>query len=78
MKKMEATVSNEVPTVSKYSEISRDVWVLFKKYLPIDADVTPFANDVDDLYKKYIHEPEYEFMKKLLKVYFDELAKAKG
>jgi len=78
MKKTDATVSRGVPTVSKYSVISTDVWVLFKKYLPTDADLTPFANDVDNLYKKYKNDPEYEFMKRLLKVYFDELKRTKG
>ena len=71
-------VSEVACRVSKYSAISTDVWVLFKKYLPADANVTHFACDVDDLYKKYKNEPEYEFMKKLLKVYFDELVKTKG
>lgn len=65
-------------TVSKYSEISRDVWVLFKKYLPIDADLTPFADDVHDLDTKYKGTDGYQFMQKLLKVYFDELNRMKG
>ena len=65
-------------SVSKYSEISRDVWVLFKKYLPIGADLTPFADDVHDLDTKYKGTDGYQFMQKLLKVYFDELNRMKG
>ena len=78
MNEKSCRVSEIACRVSKYSAISTDVWVLFKKYLPTDADLTPFANDVDNLYKKYKNDSEYEFMKKLLKVYFDELKRAKG
>ena len=65
-------------TVSKYSAISTDVWVLFKKYLHTDADLTTFSDDVHELNNKYEEEPEYKFMQKLLKVYFDELHRIKG
>lgn len=78
MKNLEATVSKQVPTVSKYSVISRDIWVLFKKYLPIGADLTTFLDDVHELDQKYKEDDAYEFMQKLLKVYFDELNRIKG
>ena len=71
-------MSSQEPQVSKYSEISRDVWVLFKKYLPADADLTPFADDVHALDLKYRGQDGYKFMQKLLKVYFDELNELKG
>lgn len=68
-------------TVSKYSEISRDVWILFKKYLPTSADLSTFTADVAALDQKY-HEANdldaYRFMQKLIKVYFDELRDIKG
>lgn len=67
--------------VSKYRAISTDIWVLFKKYLPADADLTSFTEDVHALDQKY-HDMNdldaYGFMQKLLKVYFDELNKIKG
>ena len=64
--------------VSKYSAISSDVWVLFKKYLPASADTDTFVDDVSVLNDKYEGQPEYKFMQKLLKVYFDELNRVKG
>ena len=79
MKKNDATVSDNLPTVSKYSEISRDVWVLFKKYLPTSADLTKFVDDVHELNNKYENNmDEFRFMNKLLKVYFNELNRIKG
>lgn len=71
-------IKNTDATVSKYSAISTDVWVLFKKYLHTDADLTTFADDVHELNNKYEEDPEYKFMQKLLKVYFDELHRIKG
>lgn len=71
-------MSSQEPQVSKYSEISRDVWVLFKKCLPADADLTMFADDVHELTVKYEGTDECKFMQKLLKVYFDELNRIKG
>ena len=65
-------------SVSKYSAISTDVWVLFKKYLPINAELSEFAQDVHELNDKYERSDEYRFMQKLLKVYFDELNRVKG
>ena len=64
-----------------YREISNDVWQLFKKYLPIDADLSTFTEDVHELDQKYhdMNDLEaYGFMQKLLKVYFDELNRIKG
>lgn len=72
---------NTEHTVSKYREISRDVWVLFTKYLPTSADLTTFGSDVVDLDEKYLPKGDpdaYRFMQKLLKVYFDELRVIKG
>lgn len=66
-------------TVSKYSEISRDVWILFKKYLPTSADLSTFIEDVHELNNKYEDNmDEFRFMNRLLKVYFDELRDIKG
>lgn len=65
-------------SVSKYSVISSDVWNIFKKYLPINADLTTFSEDVHEINQKYANEDEYQFMQKLLKVYFDELNRVKG
>ena len=61
-----------------YKEISADVWKLFKKYLPSDADLGSFADDVHQLTEKYGDTKYREFMQKLLKVYFDELNRIKG
>lgn len=71
-------VSELACRVSKYSEISTNIWVLFKKYLLADADLTTFADDVHALDLKYKGQDEYKFMQKLLKVYFDELNRIKG
>lgn len=80
MVKNDNRVSKNDNPVSKYSAISRDIWVLFKKYLPTDADLTTFTEDVHTLDQKY-HEANdleaYGFMQKLLKVYFDELGRIK-
>lgn len=81
MDKKEGRVSESDNRVSKYSAISRDIWTLFKKYLPTDADLTTFTEDVHALDQKY-HElgdlNAYRFMQKLLKVYFDELGDIKN
>lgn len=81
MDKKEGRVSESDNRVSKYSAISRDIWILFKKYLPTDADLTTFTEDVHALDQKY-HEMNdlnaYRFMQKLLKVYFDELGDIKN
>lgn len=64
--------------VSEYREISGDVWILFKKYLPEGVNLDEFAQDVHELNNKYEGAAEYKFMQKLLKVYFDELNRVKG
>ena len=66
-------------TIDEYKTISADVWMIFKKYLPDDADTTSFADDVHDLDQKYKSNPRtYEFAQKLLRVYFQELNELKG
>lgn len=81
MDKKEGRVSKSDNRVSKYSAISRDIWILFKKYLSTDTDLTTFTEDVHALDQKY-HEMNdlnaYRFMQKLLKVYFDELGVVKN
>lgn len=68
-------------SVNAYCEISADVWNIFKKYVPDDADLMTFTEDVHKLDQKY-HEMNdlnaYRFMQKLLKVYFDELGVVKN
>lgn len=78
MSKNGSRVSESACRVSKYSEISTNVWVLFKKYLHTDADLNTFADDVHKLTVKYEGTDECQFMQKLLKVYFDELNRVKG
>jgi len=63
--------------ISKYREISGFVWDFFKKYLPTDADLTNLVNDIGWFDEKYMGTDEYDFMQKLLKVYFDELNRIK-
>lgn len=65
-------------TIKDYTIISSDVWTIFKKYLPSDADLGSFADDVHQLTEKYGDTEYREFMQKLLKVYFDELNRIKG
>ena len=63
----------------KYMEISHDVWVIFKRYLPEDTSLDSFTNDVHSLDQKYKDDPEaYGFMQKLLQAYFEELNRVKG
>jgi len=64
--------------IIKYHEITTDVWKIFKKYQPSDANTDPFADDVHELDQKYKGTDYYRFMQKLLKVYFDELNELKG
>lgn len=61
-----------------YQEISADVWTIFKKYLPEGSDLDEFTDQVSSLTKKYKGTEGYQFMQKLLKVYFDELNRVKG
>ena len=66
---------------TNYAEVSSDIWAIFKKYLPEDADLNEFTDDVHALDQKY-HDANnleaYRFMQKLMKVYFDELNRVKG
>ena len=62
----------------KYMEISNDIWRVFKRYLPDNADLSKFAADVHYLDRKYAKDEGYQFMQKLLKVYFDELKELKA
>lgn len=78
MKKNDNPVSKNDNRVSKYRAISTDIWDLFKKYLPMSADLTTFVEDVHALDQKYKGQDGYLFMQKLLKVYFDELKELKG
>ena len=71
-------LKNTDATVSKYSVISGNVWNLFKKYLPTDADLITFPDDVHALDEAYKGTPEYKFMQELLKAYFNELNRIKG
>lgn len=64
--------------VKIYHEITTDVWKIFKKYHPTDAKLDTFTADVHTLDEKYKEDPERDFMKRLLKVYFDELRSIKG
>ena len=61
-----------------YQEISADIWTIFKKYLPEGTDLDEFTDQVSSLTKKYKGTEGYQFMQKLLKVYFDELNRVKG
>ena len=61
-----------------YKQISNDVWQVFKSYLPDDADTLDFPKSVSKLDEKYRNTEGYDFMQKLLKVYFKELAEVKG
>lgn len=72
-------MQRQIHTIAEYQGISADVWTVFKKYFPDGADTTTFADDVHNLDEKYNFNPRtYEFMRKLLKVYFDELNELKG
>ena len=64
--------------IKNYQQISADIWNIFKKYLPSDADLGSFADDVHQLTEKYGDSEYRDFMQKLLKVYFDELNRIKG
>lgn len=65
--------------IKAYHEITTNIWKIFKKYYDPAADLDEFVDDVHVLDQKYKEDPgAYEFMQKLLKVYFDELNKIKG
>lgn len=66
-------------SVTTYHEITTNVWKVFKKYQDPDANLDEFPADVHTLDQKYKSDPTaYEFMQRLLKVYFDELNRIKG
>lgn len=68
-----------IHTISEYQEISADVWKIFKKYFPAGSDTTSFTDDVHILDEKWGKNPRtYEFMQKLLRVYFQELNELRG
>lgn len=72
-------MKRKVHKIEEYRGISADVWNVFKKYFPEDADTDSFVNDVHVLDEKYRKDVrQYCFMQKLLKVYFDELNELKG
>lgn len=78
MQKTDATVSKGVPTVSKYSAISTDVWEVFKKYHPEGANLSTITQDIHELDEKYKDTDGYKLMQELLKAYFNELNRGKG
>ena len=66
-------------TIDEYKTISADVWLIFKKYFPPEADLGEFGDDVHKLDEKYRADVrQYCFMQQLLKVYFNELNELKG
>lgn len=67
-----------VEKIAEYQGISADVWKIFKKYFPSGSNTDTFADDVHALDEKYKGTDGYEFMQKLMKVYFQELNKIKG
>ena len=72
-------MKRKIHKIDEYKTISADVWLLFKKYFPPDADLNEFADDVHKLDEKYRADVrQYCFMQQLLKVYFNELNELKG
>ena len=72
-------MKRQIHTIAEYQGISADVWSVFKKYFPEGANTDSFTDDVHALDEKYNDNPRtYEFMKKLLKVYFNELNELRG
>ena len=72
-------MKRKIHSIGEYQEISADVWQIFKKYFPKDADTNDFVKDVDVLDKKYKGDVrQYCFFQALLKVYFNELNELKG
>lgn len=72
-------MKRQIHTIAEYQAISGDVWKVFKKYFPADVSTDDFTQDVHNLDKKYKDNPRmYEFMQKLMRVYFQELTELKG
>lgn len=64
----------KIHKIEEYKNISSDVWLTFKKYFPRDTDLTDMPDDLHELDQKYKADVrQYEFMQKLVKVYFGEL-----
>lgn len=59
------------------AQISHEVWQLFVKYSPKDADLDTFADDIHELDTKYKDTEGYKFMQELTKAYFNELNRRK-
>lgn len=65
-------------TLNEYRDISADVWSVFKKYFSDDSDTAAIPDDIHELDQKYHEDPRmYEFFRKLMKVYFQELHELK-
>ena len=64
--------------IRQYAKVSRDVWTVFKKYLPIGANLDTFGDDVHELDDTYKNTEYYRFMQELLKVFFGRLVRIKG
>ena len=72
-------MKRKVHKIEEYRDISSDVWAVFKKYFPDGSSTDTFAAEVGVLEEKYkMDVRQYCFMRKLLKVYFDELNELKG
>lgn len=72
-------MKRKVHKIEEYRDISSDVWAIFKKYFPAGSSTDTFAAEVGVLEEKYKKDVrQYCFMRKLLKVYFDELNELKG
>ena len=59
--------------IKQYKDISADVWMIFKDKHTNAITWEKFWDGVHELNEKYYGCPAYEFMQKLLKVYFEEL-----
>lgn len=69
----------KIRKIEDYREISADVWMIFKKYFPDDADMADFGEDIHKLDEKYKPDlRKYCFMSQLIRVYVDELKELKG
>lgn len=65
-------------TIDEYRAISGDVWQIYKKYFPDDANLMEYESDVSYITKKYDKNPRtYEFACNLLRVYHKELVELK-
>ena len=54
-------------TLNDYKNISSDVWEIFKKYLPGDANLETFSSDVHVLNDKYKDDRDaFRFIQQLL------------